>query len=1040
MTDNYNITRKQSVAQNGRNVKSQKAASKSPAKVNSIMTAKTSNSSSARNANRELKSLGLINNNGAGTKIKSKSGNVYTVVGSAAQGRKIVLGKNGQYEVLSHDGVLLKKDYVKKSVSSNNSAKTNNTTPKSTVGTLRKSLNTAKKDFQAQLDDDGWAGDLADGVSVLWGSKNRASVVRKDIKAEEDRIKQLEAAANKSEASFQAKFKQIYGVNYNKAAIDRYNNKPTEENYKKAFGTKFQNIKTRVAEYNESQRTGAEVVKTTAKVSAGIAVGVATGGTGFVAMGVAAAGTAAASVAIEESDRYKITSGGGFRKGTNHKKILKGAVMDGASVLAGGAVGKAASAVVKGTTKAAIAGRAVANAAGDVTVGAAQEYVETGKVTASGAVMNAATSAVGSAVSSGALKDVKDRLVRNFKKSPKINNNPAPQVSNALKNGNSSEISASANGMNTASGTYNEQIAGGLFGKSVPSPVDLTPDSGWQNFKTDGRELTVVNSDGNIYFGRVGDSATRSIKLNPGESKVLGKSPDGLDITLQRDMNGKYCIRHKGVPNQNENSSWMKRLLSGSTTQGTSTANINISDKQIKKKIAADFSVKKSNDPGTVAVSGKIKTATESNTALVHNLGESVNLDNISRYIKSGEVCTVGSGSKQKLYVNNNGTAVELKLSKEKFEELFPKAGFAMVRQQGHNNCWLVSSLNAMTESSSGRAQLYSMLEELPNGDIQVKLPGSTKTTTFPGGKPAACENTLLGEGASPGLEMIHQSVLIRLLKDSGDRVENVGRLNLAKLEDEANALSHTPREAVRLLHGKRDAYIAPSNPDYEAKLENALQSFKPGQDMLTATWMVHERSIVDFNPQTRMVTYHDPYYATVDITCSLDEFKKLSPYLTVVKAKSAVNNAGSINNAMSTQGTSAATSQAAAASQTTSHSASASRASSDAPRPARSSDSGIEIVNRKISAANSQAVSLPIKENIIIGDNIRVRRLDNDNVSFVFEGGKYAKIELPPGASKTFKTPDGKSLTVTHSSNGNITVEPHSDPSPPPPPRKIII
>lgn len=102
---------------------------------------------------------------------------------------------------------------------------------------------------------------------------------------------------------------------------------PTEANYKKAFGSKTKNIKTRVDKYNQSQDTGAVAVKTTAKVAAGVAVGVATGGVGAAALGAAALGTAAASIAIEETDALKVTDAVTkgkfeFREGTDHKKIL----------------------------------------------------------------------------------------------------------------------------------------------------------------------------------------------------------------------------------------------------------------------------------------------------------------------------------------------------------------------------------------------------------------------------------------------------------------------------------------------------------------------------------------------------------------------------------------------------------------------------------------------------------------------------------------------------------------------------------------------
>ena len=428
MANQYDITQKKSISvQNQNNKKKTNVPqAKSKKAPNSIMTSKQNDRKN------ELKALGLINNKGAGSKVKSKNGNVYTVIGQATNGRKIVQNDKGQIQVIAHDGTLLKKSYVQNTANKHQTKSPSQTT----LNSLRKNLNTAKSSFKKQLEDDGWAGDLADGVSALWGSKNRASKVRVDIANEENRLMQLSAAAQKGDANFKAKFKQLYGVDYNQAAIDNYNKKPTAENYKKAYGSKYPDIRARVSAYNKSQQTGAEVVKTAAKVTTGVAVGIATGGTGFVAMGVAAGATTLASVAIEESDRYRITSGKGFRKGTNHKKILKSALWDGASVLAGGAVGKVAATAVKGTTTAAKVGRAAINATGDVGVGAAQEYSETGHVTAQGVISNAAMSGVGSAVSSGLLKEAKAKFVRNFSKGKKTTSTPKVATNKVATNNN----------------------------------------------------------------------------------------------------------------------------------------------------------------------------------------------------------------------------------------------------------------------------------------------------------------------------------------------------------------------------------------------------------------------------------------------------------------------------------------------------------------------------------------------------------------------------------------------------------------------------
>lgn len=271
---------------------------------------------------------------------------------------------------------------------------------------LQAQVNNAEISFEKQLAEDGWAGDFADGISALWGSDNRASKVGKDIEKYKKGIADLQKAATRGDKDFNAKFKSMFGVDFNRQAIADYVQNPTEGNYQKAFGTK-NNITKRVNDYNKSQQTGSSVVKGTATVAAGVAIGVATAGTGLAAVGMAAAGTAASSAAINASDR--LTSEVGLKEG-ELQDILKTAAWDGASVLAGGAVGKLASTAIKGATTAAKAGRAAIGAAGDTAVGAAYEYAETGQVTAAGTITNAALGSIGIAAEAVALKKAGEKI------------------------------------------------------------------------------------------------------------------------------------------------------------------------------------------------------------------------------------------------------------------------------------------------------------------------------------------------------------------------------------------------------------------------------------------------------------------------------------------------------------------------------------------------------------------------------------------------------------------------------------------------------
>lgn len=336
-----------------------------------------------------------------GTELKQS---YYEAVEASSDKRKISENGSGRYSYTTEngdtyyfaaDGTMLKKEYYER--------RENEYTA---VNAQKETVKNARAAFNKQQDEDGWAGKTADAVSVLWNSDNRAVKVEEDLKTYENQIKELQTAQSKGAAEFSSKFKEIYGVDYNPANIAEYEANPTDENYKKAYGTK-NDIHKRVMDYNRSQQTGAEVVKGAATVAAGIAVGVATGGTGFVAMGAAAAGTAAASAAINTSDR--LTSNAGLKEG-ELGDIAKNAVIDGAAVLAGGVIGKAASAAVKGVNTASTAARAGINAAGDVAIGAGTEYMQTGQVTLEGTAINAATAGIGLGVESGAFKNVANKV------------------------------------------------------------------------------------------------------------------------------------------------------------------------------------------------------------------------------------------------------------------------------------------------------------------------------------------------------------------------------------------------------------------------------------------------------------------------------------------------------------------------------------------------------------------------------------------------------------------------------------------------------
>ena len=134
--------------------------------------------------------------------------------------------------------------------------------------------------------------------------------------------------------------------------------------------------------------------------------------------------------------------------------ILKEAAIDGVTVGASGKVAKLTKTFIKGADTTAKFAQGTINAAGDVAIGAGAEYVETGEVSATGVLTNAAFGGVGIAAETGALQKVSKALKPKGKAAK-----PAEQITNLTDlDGN--------------------DITGGWFTRSSEKPVTLSSDKG----------------------------------------------------------------------------------------------------------------------------------------------------------------------------------------------------------------------------------------------------------------------------------------------------------------------------------------------------------------------------------------------------------------------------------------------------------------------------------------------------------------------------------------------------------------------------------
>lgn len=90
----------------------------------------------------------------------------------------------------------------------------------SAIGLLNLMNQKAKTAFDRQVAYDGWSGKFVDKLSVLWGSKNRASLVADDISLHKFQIENLENAVRVG--NFKSEFFKTFGIAYNEEAIQNF--------------------------------------------------------------------------------------------------------------------------------------------------------------------------------------------------------------------------------------------------------------------------------------------------------------------------------------------------------------------------------------------------------------------------------------------------------------------------------------------------------------------------------------------------------------------------------------------------------------------------------------------------------------------------------------------------------------------------------------------------------------------------------------------------------------------------------------------------
>ena len=208
---------------------------------------------------------------------------------------------------------------------------------------------------------------------------------------------------------------------------------------------------------------------------------------------------------------------------------------------------------------------------------------------------------------------------------------------------------------------------------------------------------------------------------------------------------------------------------------------------------------------------------------LIKTLSSETDLTNISEHVANGDVCELNG----KLYVNDNGTATEIKLSKEKFDKLFPPFTRVYFNQGCLGDCWLVSTLDNFMDLPNGRTAIYKLFEQDGN-DILIKFPDGTNPIRFKNGEVLDAKGNQIYGAA--GIKMIEQAYAVHRYKlydtnsngtniaDAANNVKKVaGLTNVQSLMDQLKG--GWQGDAVATILGKDKCQMQNINnaSEYEA-------------------------------------------------------------------------------------------------------------------------------------------------------------------------------------------------------------------------------
>lgn len=209
------------------------------------------------------------------------------------------------------------------------------------------------------------------------------------------------------------------------------------------------------------------------------------------------------------------------------------------------------------------------------------------------------------------------------------------------------------------------------------------------------------------------------------------------------------------------------------------------------------------------------------NEPIVKEFKAETPLEEVVKNVPIGEVATVG----KKFYVNDNGSLVELKMTKEKYLELFPPIKRYSLNQKQLGDCWFVSTLDDLMNDSAYRAKLYQLFRQDGN-DIYIKFPDGKNEIKFPKSKVILSKNGKNVSGAL-GFQMIEQAFTIhRNNKYTDNPYEDITKFS-GNIDEQMEKLrGGSSLEAVQKIFGIQNVKALKPLSNQEESLRSFLKKY----------------------------------------------------------------------------------------------------------------------------------------------------------------------------------------------------------------------